>query len=241
MSLTVVCWLWNGWRAGYQPMHVNMLERMLQEHLKIPHRFVCITDNPEGIRGETMEIWDYPQVETIKGKPNCYRRLRLFSDEAKEMFGPRVLSIDLDVLILSDITDLITDDDFKIVKGRAAPYNGSMWLHTTGTKTYLWDEFDPATSPAAARTLKNEVGKPYYGSDQAWMSYREPNAPTWSEEDGVYQYSSLTFLEPPPENARIVFFAGSHKPWDSRLKFACKPLFDLYRKNYEREHEDIAA
>jgi hypothetical protein len=227
--LTVVCWKWNGWRPVYTAKHVNVLERMLQKNLRVPHRLVCVTDDPTGVRCETMPLWDFPKVETKEGRPNCYPRLRLFSDEAKEMFGERVLSIDLDCIIVDDITDLITDDDFKIVKGISAPYNGSMWLHTCGTRTHLWDDFDPASSPGEAAEQCTARGKRFYGSDQAWMSFKAPGEPTWGQDDGVYQFTTMPFTKPPKPNTRVVFFAGRSKPWDFSLKTACKRLFEIYR------------
>jgi hypothetical protein len=229
--LTVVCWKWDGWRAGYTAEQVNVLERMLKEHLHLDHRLVCVTDDPTGVRCETMEIWNYPVVETLQGRPNCFRRLRLFSDEAGDMFGPRVLSIDLDCAIMGDITPLITDHDFRILQGEVAPYNGSMWLLRTGARPRAWDEFDPDTFHQAIAKTRTARHRPYYGSDQAWLSYVLPGEATWSEADGVYQYRNLALRSADvPNDARIVFFAGSRKPWDHALKRQMPIIYKTYRK-----------
>jgi hypothetical protein len=229
--LTVVCWKWAGWRAIYTAEHVNVLELMLKTHLRIPHRLVCVTDDPTDVRCETMPIWDYPQVEVDKNKPNCFRRLRLFSDEARDMFGPRVLSIDLDCSILGDITPLITKHDFRIVQGRAAPYNGSMWLLRTGSRPQAWHDFDAEAFRDAVAGTKNVVGRPFYGSDQAWLSSKLPGEATWSDADGVYQYRDLALRAPEfPNDARIVFFAGTRKPWDYSLKRHMPIIYQTYRK-----------
>jgi hypothetical protein len=235
-ELTVVCWKWKGWRNVYKAEHVNLLEHMLAKHLHIPHRLVCVTDDPAGVNCETMPIWDYPQVEVMKGRPNCFRRLRVFAPEAKEMFGERLLSIDLDCMIFDDITPLITQDDFKITAGTAAvaPYNGSMFLHKTGTRPELWDDFDPATFHETIKTTRLPGARPFYGSDQAWMSYRAPGEATWGPDDGVYFFRHLEAATPNmPRGARIVFFPGSAKPWDHAMKRRAPAVRRAYQQYLE--------
>src|SRR5690554_2157344 len=114
--LTVVSWKWNGWRSIYQPHHVRALKRMVAKHLHIPHRFVCVTDDPRELSGiETIRLWSDPVVSVQTRYPNCYRRLKMFSNYAKTLLGEQILSVDLDCVILDDITPLITDDDLKIL------------------------------------------------------------------------------------------------------------------------------
>jgi len=83
--LTVITWLWGstGWRQGYNATHVNTLEKMVAANLSIPHVFKCITDMPEGINCETVPLWPSPPTQTHPTKPNCYRRLRAFSEEMR--------------------------------------------------------------------------------------------------------------------------------------------------------------
>lgn len=60
--ITVVTFLWKGWRPVYESKHVNAWARMVKAHLKQPHRCVCITDLPHGIECETFPLWTFPQV-----------------------------------------------------------------------------------------------------------------------------------------------------------------------------------
>lgn len=227
--LTVVCWKWNGWRAIYQPQHVRALKRMVAKHLHIPHRFVCVTDDPKGLSCETVRLWSDPVVNTQTRYPNCYRRLKMFSNYARELLGEQILSVDLDCIILDDITDLITDDDFRILHGGVCPYNGSIILHKPGTRTCLWDEFDSVFSPPEVKAYAKKVQTKYFGSDQAWIAYRCPGEATWTKDDGIYQYTSIREA-PVPENARVVFFAGRDKPWSRSVKELRPDLFKHYRE-----------
>lgn len=228
-ELTVVCWKWNGWRKNmYDASHVNTLHRMVSENLHIPHRFVCVTDDPEGVRCETIPLWEQPHnIQTGVDRPNCWRRLKIFSPEAKEIFGERVLSIDLDVVVLGDLTPLITDDDFKAMKGKASPLNGSMFLHKTGTRTKVWEGLS-RHAPDLISMHERKTDVRHYGSDQAWMSFKMPDAPVWTPEDGAYHFTLVG--NELPENCRIMFFAGSNKPWSGRCKERLPEVAARYRE-----------
>jgi hypothetical protein len=61
--LTVCCWKWKGpanYRSQFAAEHVNVLARMVARHYAKPHRFVCITDDAEGIDPEIgiVPLWD---------------------------------------------------------------------------------------------------------------------------------------------------------------------------------------
>jgi hypothetical protein len=226
-GLVVTCWKWVGWRGEmYKAHHVNVLEQMVKANLKIPHRFVCVTDDPTGVNCETIPIWNDPEVMVQGRRPNCYRRLKIFSSEAKKIFNAdRLLSIDLDCVIFRNITPMITNDDFKIMMGKASPLNGSMFLHTLGTRTTFWSSFG-CNAQELVRKKEMATKVRLYGSDQAWMSYCEPFAPTWNKTDGAYHFSLLP--GDVPDDARICFFAGSHKPWSPHVGEKAPRAYDTY-------------
>lgn len=229
--ITVVVWKWNGWRAVYNADHVNAFERMLRQHLSVPHRMLCITDDPKGVNCETFPLWDKPVVATLPRKPNCYKRLRMFSDWAADAIGDRFISMDLDAVIMRNIDHIIQrDDDFVILEGRAAPYNGSLWMHRPGTRTQVWDDFDPRTSPAEAAACKRSNGKSYYGSDQAWISHKLPDEAKYTHEaDGVCQFGGAIHNGMAiQKDQSIVFFAGGLKPWDAHFAGVCPALHNEY-------------
>jgi hypothetical protein len=226
-ALTVITFLWRGWRPGtYRPEHVHALRRMVADHLTIPHRFLCICDKPRGLDCDTMPFWRTGHVRNPPEAMNSYRRLRLFAPEMREAIGTEwVLQMDLDTLVVDSLDPLITWDDLKMVAGTMAPYNGSMWLHRLGSRPQLWEEFNPRVSPQEvhqhglrerrAHRLSGADGKPqpYRGSDQAWIGYKCPDEPVWTAEDGVIRVGKKRRGEPVPEGARILFFPGVPKPW----------------------------
>ncbi len=243
--LTVICWFWKGWRDMYGPEHVNTLRTMLEAHLRIPHRLVCVTDQPtRDIKCETFPLWDWPNVRTEPRAPNCYRRLKLFSPNAAGAFGERMLSIDLDCVLFDDITPLITHHDFRIVQGYTAPYNGSMWLLRAGTRPQVYTDFDPAASPAEAAARKNANGTPFLGSDQAWIGHKLPGEAVWTRADGVQLFHELRLPKfsyngvlpsGPAGNPRIMFFPGLMKPWHPAMKRDFPHIYAEYML-YHRGH-----
>src|SRR3990170_8898181 len=115
--ITVVCWTWPGERI-YKPEYVNTLCEMLAQHLHAPHQLVCITDDRAGF-APSVELMPVPEAalnlaEMItpegRGMPSCYRRLWMFSDEAR-CLGQRVLLLDVDLVITRDITHLVWRDE----------------------------------------------------------------------------------------------------------------------------------
>ena len=218
--LTFVCWKWQtpGYRSTFRAEHVLTLRRMIKRHYQPAHRFVCVTDDASGLDDvETIPLWDdLGNVPNPLGRhnPSCYRRLKLFAPDAGEVFGEYAVSIDLDMVIVNDIEPLFRGgEDFKIWGQSDYPrtqwYNGSLWSLRTGTRTKVWTEFDPKTSPQKA--LK--AGKK--GSDQGWLNYILPKEAMWSTKDGVY--SCRVHIAKNkwrlPSDARIVAFHGKVDPW----------------------------
>jgi len=212
--LTVVCWLWRGWRPVYTADHVNRLERMLSRNLTIPHRLVCATDMPRGINCETVPI---PVIHGFeqwpKALPNCFRRLHLFAGESAQIYGERCLSIDLDCIITGNMDSLITDEPFKILRGGVCPYNGSLWQVTPGWRPDVWHDLSMDLVRQSGKDRMPNGRRPF-GSDQVVMAHKIKGAPTWSNADGVYQYMGTG--NNVPADAKILFFAGTVKPWDQK-------------------------
>lgn len=222
--LTVVTFLYRGYRRGaYKPAHVQALARMVAEHLTLPHRFVAIAD--EDVPGvETFPAWPAPEVLGVPPwRYNNYRCLRLF--DIAEQFGKRLLVLDLDLLIRRNIDHLITADAFKIIRGRAAPYNSSAYLMRAGAHRHVWSSFDPLTVEKVLAQQRMPSGKRWIGSDQSWISYTIPGAPMWDEVDGVAHIRRAS-----RDNTALVYWSGAVKPWDALARMR----HPLYHREYMR-------
>jgi hypothetical protein len=235
--LTFVCFKWvplYSYRSKFDHMTVNVLHSMLNRHYLKPFELVCVTDDPAGIVPQVriVKLWDdHTNVVSPHGPayPSCYRRLKMFSSEAREILGARVCSIDLDVVICREITGLFeVDVDFKVYGDTAVgtPYNGSLIYHWPGRRTQLWDRFDPRTSPGLGRKLK------YIGSDQAWIAAcLGPDEAKFTKADGVYSYRNEIVPKGGglPAGARIVVMHGWHDPWDPQVRQRHPWIVEHYR------------
>lgn len=222
---TVCCWLWGGNR-DFRPDHVNTLARMVRRHLSEPHRFVCITDREDGFDAG-IEVLRMPAAAEALGHlhtpeggrfPSCYRRLWMFSDEAR-CLGERVLMIDIDLVVVGDLRPIFAMRQpfvgWRPFRdwGRPLRYGGGIYLLTPGSRTHVWDDFHGAASIAQARAAG------FRGSDQAWISFKlGGDEPYWDRNSGIYSIRDMKGTEHQlPADARLVQFNGPTKPWASPL------------------------
>lgn len=220
--LTIVCFFWRRNKTGfklpavcdYSPKHIIRLRNGLKRHLHIPHRLVCVTDQPhlmpKGV--EAIPLWD--KCRDLGG---CFNRLYTFSPAMRKLLGERFACIDLDCVIVGDVTPIFSRrEDFIINRycptafdKRPIPqfYNGGLFMMNAGARRHVWDTFDPLVSPALIHNNPCVVG-----TDQAWirMVLGEGEA-TWGPEHGIYEARNIGD-HPLPSNARIVMFAGKRDP-----------------------------
>lgn len=236
-KLTIALFWWVGWRPLYHLQHVNAAARMLRDRIKIPLRIVLFTDQ-EAKGAEVDKVLPIPQdpknVSFPKGI-NCYRRLRLFDPFFSAQFGTEwVMSVDLDTLILEDITPEIewamNDFGFCIIRGRLAvehgqrPYNGSLYVLRVGQHQHVWDEFSYETSPAEC------LRSGWRGSDQTWLSLKLQGAPTLGPEHGFYFYEQYLESSDKDPEAKMLHYAGLLKPWGRMCKDRTPELYAEYQR-----------
>lgn len=235
--LDVVFWKWRGrpsYRSKFSAHHVNVAANMVRRHYDGPLRINCITDDGDGIdKGiRVIPLWEqYGHIRnpSFMTGPSCYRRLKAYSEEFRDIVGPRFVSMDLDMIVVGDLAPLWDrDDDFVIwgdvllhQRAGVPAYNGSMWMMTAGARRQVWDRFDPMLSPTKANASGCK------GSDQGWVTYvLGAGEAMWTTEDGVYSWRKhiRTNGEKLPSNARVVFCHGmawdrDHPSWFGNVRW----------------------
>lgn len=233
MTVSVTCWKWRSAQPSgpryFDSSHVNVLRAMVERNLPIPHRFVCITDDTEGLDprieafpmpSRTFDDLGNPHQHKYdvarswgskKYFPSCYRRLWIFSEEAK-VLGERVFALDVDVIVTGSLVPLVEREESFVgwcdERNERPRVAGGAYLLRTGSHTDVWNDFDPEKSPGIAL----QAG--YTGSDQAWMSYKlcPQDVAMWGRADGL---TKITWLQRGPvDSTRLVFTAGHSPPWD---------------------------
>ena len=225
MKLTVVCFFWHDDQAKrrkiytYTPEHVYVLKRMVERHLTIPHKFVCITDSPEEFGGKIDTVL-LDKTTFLPG--TMLAKLMLWRRDIGSIIGERILYLDLDCVIIGSLDPIVDRPEdvvlwwnphYKGPNHNRTRYNTSIILITAGARPHLYEDFDPKRHPA-------ELKKFCSGDDQGWVSYKLnwKHEAYWTDKDGIDSVSTLKdWLSPgvstePPQNARIIFFAGKRIP-----------------------------
>ncbi len=137
----------------------------------------------------------------------------IFRPDAAALFGKRILLMDLDVVILRDITPLVDrPEDFVTweprlyyaLKGQYSRYNTGFILMDAGARPEVWDEF-------SVERAQRELGAIHEGvvDEQAWITHiLGPDEAVWPWDGDVRSVRAT----PDPQSARIVFFNGPRAP-----------------------------
>jgi len=233
-AVTVVCWKWSSdvptkGRPGdllgerYTADHVNRLRAMVARHLPMPHRFVCVTDDARGL-GPGVQVLRMPEGSETHWR--CCRRLRMFGKEWRDVFGARALHLDLDTVIVGDLTELATLPDevacwwapqYSSVRPKAKhhfAFNPSVLLFDPpGPLRDVWDWY--AADPDAALERAEKHGWTKWNSDMAILSdYVETHkidvdVLRLGPADGIYGLRDDVMpsgSDDLPPNARIISF-----------------------------------
>lgn len=175
----VTCVLVHG-HVPYSPDYVHNLRAMVAKHLPMRHRFIVLTDQPDEFRGASdMETMRVPMpARDVFG---WWSKLKLFSPAFDEMAvpGARCLYLDLDVLVVRDLSEVLFWPWPFVLAADGAPnfhgkgrrvtvkrYNSSVMAWNAGEQRGLWSMWSPA------------VAERLWG-DQDWIGEQAPTAATY--------------------------------------------------------------
>jgi hypothetical protein len=237
--ITVVTHLWNDPDRDrdyvFTPGHVRIMRNMVKRNLTLPHRFVCITDETPCIELEDIETyplnWDYH----VPG--SCFIRLDMRTPKFAERIGAtRILSLDLDLVIVGNIDGIVDRTERMIFlrnpnfpKPKRAFYQGSIQLFDAGAGRELAEDF-----VKDEKWIAENVNWRFGGAEQAWISERLGwDQPHWTYHDGIYgagwmaeQWGVPNSL---PANARMVVFPGRRMPDQPHTRMEYPWIEEHYR------------
>ena len=140
----VVCIKW-GEKFGVE--YVNKLYNAVQRNLSLKHRFICLTDDAEGIVAG-VETFDIPRADL----KICWNKLALFDRGIHNIEG-QILFLDLDVVIVKPIDDLFLfqpESKFVSIKEWVSvdyalpdmtPFNASAMRFDVGAYPFIVEDF----------------------------------------------------------------------------------------------------
>jgi len=110
------------WGKKYGSDYVNTLYSMVSRNISLPYRFVCFTDDAEGIRDE-VEVKPIPEIgfeDFDQRKPwtfaHGWLKLTCFADPLYDLQGP-TLFLDLDIVIVGSLDEFFEPEgEFLVIK-----------------------------------------------------------------------------------------------------------------------------
>jgi len=181
----------------FEPEYVHRLQRAVALNLKLPHDFAVVTDAPQKYHCRTL-----PAMDNLKG---YWQKVTLFAPEREEQYrGNRILYLDLDTVVMGDISELLTHPaTFIALKDQLLPMiNSSVMCWNFDEFRHVYANFNPDEIPEWTR------GDQEYTNSQVWATYAQ-------ELFGEAQYpdfkENLKHREP-ISGEKLVWFHGVPHP-----------------------------
>ena len=137
------------WGDKYGYEYVNRLHAMVSRNLSRPHRFICLTDNSDGLN---REIESFPIPETTadlndtdgRKRVQAWKKLTTFASPLYDIEG-QWLFLDLDIVILDNIDCFFEPEgDFFIISEWGSNKdmgNSSVYRFTAGVFPHVLEHF----------------------------------------------------------------------------------------------------
>lgn len=246
------------WGSRYGPDYVNVLYRAVQANLRRPHRFVCITDEGEGL-DPGIDVVPFPafRVPRATWRQSCYPKIAMLAPGVVDD-DDIVLQVDLDVMVVGGL-----DDFFALWERRPAFYSlrewnpalvrallplslrpdrgtqGSIYVYRAGDQRGMFQHFDENTEWVFANYKSDRHYFPKIARDPAYLPAKW--CPSFKNDCLWYWPISLATGEPKvPKDARILVFHGKPRPldlmgppgrrWGTGRKFGVQPV--SWARNY---------
>ena len=213
MEKNVICIKWGN---KFSSEYVNRLYKMVKKNLTLPYRFVCFTDNPEGIN-EDIEIKPLPYIDDSGIPDRMWKKLGLFSKELSDLSGT-ALFLDLDIIIRKSLNPFFEKEgEFFIIKDYDFPNdiigNSSVFRFNIGAHSDIIEHFYQEGKDIRKR----------YKNEQAFLShemYKKGLLNYWPNDwvvsfkrQCLYPFPICWFKTPrDPKEAKIMIFHGKPNP-----------------------------
>lgn len=222
----VVACVWTG--DKYPSHYVEKLKAACDKHMRIDYDFVCMTNHgdPNGWTRSGINLID-PHPELMKRchhhEKGWWNKLRFF-DENLWRHGQRILMVDLDAVIVGDLTDFFRADHHTTaianfgVNYRHSKYNSSM---------VLWDPHGPAARCWAQFEADDfEAIRHLHGDQCYFWRIMVDDVKTW-DRDWAISYKYQAKPKGLPGDCRAVIFHGKPDPHEVRDTWAKQNWHDL--------------
>ncbi|KWT85210.1 MULTISPECIES: glycosyltransferase [unclassified Variovorax] len=213
------------WGTKYGPDYVNRLYAMVHRHLSGEFNFVCLTDDPKGIRSE-VQCFPIPPLDLALAPGQADRAWKKLTTFEENLYGLRgqALFIDLDVVIVGSLDAFFEyPGEFLIIHDYARPWRRR---RITGNSSVYRFEIGAHPDVLAYFRENMDAVQAKYRNEQTYLSafmHRKGTLAYWPPEwcpsfkyHGIPAWPTNYWREPfVPEGARIMVFHGECNPPDA--------------------------
>lgn len=212
------------WGPLYPPAYVNVLYNAVQAHLPLSHRFVCLTDDGQGLQPE-IEVLPIPDlgVPEYSWFHGAWPKIAVFAQDLHGLTG-ECLFIDLDSVIVGDLSPFFNqharltgldggDNWWPGASGHDPMLGTGVFAFRLGDLGHITDQF---LIDQQALIRDHEL-------EQAYVHAAVPDVEFWPAQWVIsfkrhlrqpLLMDRIRAPKQPPDNARIVAFHGDPRPID---------------------------
>lgn len=215
--ITVVTMLWGNWGKPFQSEYVNRLFCGVRRHLPLPHKFVCVSDEPLAL------LKDIDRLRP--GLPGWTRNLNKFwLYKPNNGLKGRILFFDLDTVIVGDLSEIAQYDGYWCGIQPFDPERAKLDTHSgggvmsfeAGTLDFMWDEVSSDPEGWAEATKRPNTPQFPGGIERfalkRLLGDRREHWQTLYPGQVVSYKRHIRQTQKVPKNARVVCFHGKPRP-----------------------------
>lgn len=217
--VNVICMKWG---AKFPPLYVNRLHSMVRRHLARPHRFVCFTDDGNGL-DPGIEYFPMPSAgDADTNWAHGWRKLAMFAASLGDLSG-QTLFLDLDVVIVAALDPFFDHEpgeicvirDYRPVRVRGDSYvgNTSVLRINAGADPQVLEDFAADFARVRAQWRNEQEFVSHWFHVRNRLRYWPTEWCPSFKHDCIPVGPASYFITPRvPPGARVVVFHGVPKP-----------------------------
>jgi hypothetical protein len=227
------------WGTKYSAEYVHILASMVKRNIKVPYRFICMTDDLSGIDPsiETFPIKEFPEPAPEYYKCEAWRKLLLFEKPLYDIEG-KILFFDLDLLVVGNIDCFFTySDKMAIIENWSQPNRligqASAFCFEMGKYQYLLKNYLDAPDETAKKYRTEQVYITRALGKKGFDFFPDK----WCRSFKFHCMSGgflNIFITPKqrPHSTKLIVFHGNPNPSDALAGIWGKPV-PWYKKFYK--------
>lgn len=210
----VICMKWGD---KFGPEYVNRLYKMVEKNLTLEHRFICFTDNAEGLL-EGIEVRPLPEMDLDSSLPERgWRKLTVFNEKLADLEG-EALFLDLDIVIINNINSFFEEEgEFLIIKDWDFPDdiigNSSVFRFKIGKYPEVLSNFIKNGEAVRERHRNEQAYLSYAINDCGVLKYWPKGWCVSFKRNCLHKFPLNYFMQAKfPKDAKIIIFHGRPTP-----------------------------